>query len=399
MSDVSHSGRPASAAGAERAAGAADFVFVERFELGGSGPRVGVKDSIDIAGFPTRMGSACLADAPPALEHAAVVSALLAAGCRIVGKTNMHELAYGVTGINRWSGTPVNPRAPGRIPGGSSSGSAVAVAAGLVDFSLGTDTGGSIRIPSACCGVCGLKPSYGRVSRAGVHPARSTLDCVGPLARDVAMIERAMMLIDRTFRPQAGPTAATLGWLEVEANPALTSTAHAALAGADLPLRPISLPSFAAAFAAGLAIISAENWAAFGHLLRCKQLGADVRTRLRASSEISAAEVTAAQAVRRRLQAEIDAALTEVDALALPTLPDLPPTLAAAADAHAALRLSSCVRPFNLSGHPAITLPIAVEEVPAGLQLVGRAGEDEALCALARTVAARVCGAGEPGGG
>src|SRR5580692_2361541 len=139
-------------------------------ELGGDGPRVGIKDSIDIAGYPTRSGSAAFADAGGAQHHAAVVQALLDGGCRIVGKTNMHELAYGVTGINRWSGTPRNPRYPDRIPGGSSSGSAVAVAAGAVavaaiaaaapgepqvgppprvgphvDFAIGTDTGGSIR--------------------------------------------------------------------------------------------------------------------------------------------------------------------------------------------------------------------------------------------------------------
>jgi amidase len=180
--------------------------------LGGSGPTVAVKDSIDIAGFPTRMGSACLAGARPARQHAAVVQALLAAGCRIVGKTNMHELAYGVTGINRCYGTPLNPRAPDRVPGGSSSGSAVAVAAGLVDFALGNDTGGSIRIPAACCGVYGLKPSFGRVNRSGVHPVRSTLDCVGPLARDVTMIERAMTMLDPSFRLQQAPARAALGW-------------------------------------------------------------------------------------------------------------------------------------------------------------------------------------------
>src|SRR5712672_2265148 len=102
--------------------------FVLRMELGGDGPRIGIKDSIDIAGYPTRAGSAAMASAPPALRHATVVQALLDGGCRIVGKTNMHELAYGVTGINRWSGTPKNPLYPDRIPGGSSSGSAVAVA-------------------------------------------------------------------------------------------------------------------------------------------------------------------------------------------------------------------------------------------------------------------------------
>jgi amidase len=317
------------------------------------------------------------------------VGALLAAGCRIVGKTNMHELAYGVTGINRWSGTPVNPRAPGRVPGGSSSGSAVAVAAGLADFTLGTDTGGSIRIPAACCGVCGLKPTFARVSRAGVHPTRSTLDCVGPMALDVATLERAMTMIDPSFQPQPAPSRARLGWLEVEANPLVQSAARAALEAADMALRPLALPSFAAAFSAGLTIIAAEVWAAFGSLAQCERLGADVRTRLLASSAVTSADVQAAEEVRRRLQAQIDEALTHVDALALPTLPDLPLTLAAAADARLALRSTACVRPFNVSGHPAVTLPIVAAGLPAGVQLVGRPGGDEALCALARMLEAR----------
>jgi len=363
-----------------------DCTFVERTEQGGSGPRVGVKDSIDIAGFPTRMGSACLETAAPAAQHAAVVRSLLEAGCRIVGKTNLHELAYGVTGINRWSGTPLNPRAPGRVPGGSSSGSAVAVAAGLVDFAIGNDTGGSIRIPAACCGVCGLKPSYGRVSRCGVHPQHSTLDCVGPLAREMTMIERAMIMIDPTFRPRSVPRRAVLGWVQVDANPEVLAAARAALARTDCELRPVILPSFAAAFSAALTIIGAETWAAFGYLAECERLGADVRTRLRAARAISAAEVAAAEAVRATFRSEVDAAQAGVDALALPTLPDFPLTLAAAADADAALHSSWCVRPFNLSGHPAISLPISVRGLPAGLQLVGRARHDEALCALARAV-------------
>jgi amidase len=365
-----------------------DFIFVQRLALGGGGPRVGIKDSIDIAGCATRMGSACLADAPPAPRHAAVVQALLEAGCRIVGKTNMHELAYGVTGINRWSGTPVNPRAPDRVPGGSSSGSAVAVAAGVADFTLGNDTGGSIRIPAACCGVYGLKPTYGRVSRSGVHPGASSLDCVGPLAREVPTLERAMTMIDPSFRSQPSPARATLGWVEVEADPKVVAAARAVLASADVGVRSVSLPAFAAAFAAGLTIIAAETWAAFGQLASCEKLGADVRARLLAARAISATELTAAEGVRRVLRAQLDEALAGVDALALPTLPEAPLTFAAAADARAALRSSSLVRPFNLSGHPAITLPIAAAGLPAGLQLVGRAGGDEALCALARTLAA-----------
>lgn len=363
-------------------------MFVERVVLGGDGLTVGVKDSIDIAGFRTRMGSACLEGVPPAAQHAAVVRSLLDAGCRIVGKTNMHELAYGLTGINRWTGTPVNPRSPGRVPGGSSSGSAVAVAAGLADFALGTDTGGSIRLPAACCGVVGLKPSYGRVSRTGVHPQRSTLDCVGPFAREVSMIERAMAMIDATFRPQNAAPSPAVGWVQVQANPEVNAVARAALERAGVRLRPVALPSFASAFSAALTIVGAETWAAFGQLAECEQLGADVRTRLTASCAISPAELAAAETVRAAFHAEVDAALAGVDALALPTLPDLPLTLAAAEDARAALHSSWCVRPFNLSGHPAITLPITVQGVPAGLQLVGRARHDEALCALARSVEA-----------
>ena len=194
-----------------------EAIFVARLNLGGDGPRVAIKDSIDIAGLPTRLASRAFANAPPAARHAAVVQRLLDAGCRLIGKTNMHELAYGVTGINRFTGTPRNPLDAARIPGGSSSGSAVAVARGFADFALGTDTGGSIRIPAACCGIMGLKPTYGRVSRDGVHPAESSLDCVGPFALSVAGIELAMSLIDPTFtaappparRPRLGLVQAT----------------------------------------------------------------------------------------------------------------------------------------------------------------------------------------------
>ena len=365
-----------------------DFVFVERLELGGSGPAVAVKDSIDIEGFVTRLGSACYAEAPPATRHADVVRALLDAGCRIVGKTNMHELAYGLTGVNGWSGTPLNPRAPKRVPGGSSSGSAVAVAAGLVDFALATDTGGSIRVPAACCGIYGLKPTYGRVSRNGVHPSASTLDCVGPLAAQIGLLERAMSMMEPSFRAQPPPSRARLGWLKVEAEPQLSAAVRAALARADVSVQPVVLASFAAAFGAGLAIISAEMWAAFGHLACDPRLGADVRARLLASRAVTPGELAAAQRVRTAFRAEVDEALSHVDALVLPTLPEAPLTLVAAADPRAALRSSALVRPFSLSGHPALSLPIEVAGVPAGVQLVGRPHGEEALCALAHLLSA-----------
>lgn len=363
-----------------------DCIFIERLALGRGSLRVAVKDSIDVAGSRTRMASACLADAPIAERHAEVVRAVLEADCRIVGKTNMHELAYGVTGINHWSGTPLNPRAAGRIPGGSSSGSAAAVAAGLADFALGNDTGGSIRIPAACCGVYGLKPSFARVSRRGALPHHSTLDCVGPLAPDLALLERAMTMIDASFHPCAAPARVTLGWLESGADPRVEAAARAAMASERVTLRAVALPSFTAAFAAALAVISSETSIAFGHLLGCQALGTDVRERLLASREVSRAQLAAAEGVRRAFRTEVDEALRQCDALALPTLPVVPPTLQAAADARTALRLSALVRPFNLSGHPALSLPARLDDLPIGLQLVGRTGLDEALCAVARTV-------------
>ncbi|KAB0648748.1 amidase, partial [Burkholderia territorii] len=154
--------------------------FIDTFTLGGPGPTIAIKDTIDIAGHPTRAASRALADTPPAEQHADVVRLLLDAGWQIAGKANMHELAFGMTGINDYTGTPVNPQDPTRIPGGSSSGSASLVGLGAVDAALGTDTGGSIRGPAACCGVVGMKPTFGRVSRRGVAPAVTTLDCVGP---------------------------------------------------------------------------------------------------------------------------------------------------------------------------------------------------------------------------
>jgi amidase len=173
--------------------------------LGGQGLTVAIKDTLDVAGWPTRCGSRALELASPAEKHATVVQALLDGGWQVIGKTVLHELAFGVTGINEWAGTPINPQAPERIPGGSSSGSAVIVAQGAADVALGTDTGGSVRMPAACCGVFGLKPTFGRLSREGVHPASSSLDCVGPMARDLDTLVTAMSAMDCTFVAQMPP--------------------------------------------------------------------------------------------------------------------------------------------------------------------------------------------------
>jgi len=369
-----------------------DRIFVRGLSPEGDGIRVAVKDSIDIAGLPTCCGSAALADAPAAAEDAAVVALLRAGGARIMGKANMHELAYGVTGMNRWTGTPPNPRYPGRIPGGSSSGSAAAVAAGLADIGIGTDTGGSIRMPAACCGIFGLKPSIGRVSRAGVVcPASSSLDCVGPMARDMAMLTKAMSLIDPSFVAEDAPGDPVLGMVTAAANPDIEGVIEKTVLASGMSARSVQLPLMSEAFDAALAIIGAENWVAFGHLVDAPGLGPDVRARLHAASGITARQLAAAEAVRTRFRREVDEALCGVGALVLPTLPIVPPMLQEAANAAAMIPVTALLRPFNLSGHPALTIPLQTAAgLPAGLQLVARQGADAALCALGTLLAVRL---------
>lgn len=367
---------------------AKDAIFVEQFRLGSGGPTVAVKDCIDIAGWPTRAGSEALADIPPATRHADVVEAILAGGGQIVGKTNMHELAYGVTGVNRWLGTPLNSRYPDLIPGGSSSGSAAAVAAGLADIAIGTDTGGSIRMPAACCGVFGLKPSFGRVSRRGCTPVSSSLDCVGPFARDVAGLEAGMALIEPGFEAVAVPSTVRLGWVETDADPEVVEAVRAALERPGVTLIDVDLDGLQEAFQAGIAIMAAEMWALFGTLAEDPRMGADVQARICAAANVTPDQVAAAEMVRESFRAKVDAALGGVDALVLPTLPAVPPTLDDLGDAARMLRLTSLIRPFNLTGHPALSIPIdGPGGKPASIQLVGALNEDERLCAVAHRVA------------
>jgi amidase len=361
-------------------------VFVQELNLGGTGPRVAVKDTIDIAGYPTRGGSRSLDGAPAAGRNADVVQRLLDAGCAIVGKTTLHELAFGVTGINHWAGTAPNPKYPNLIPGGSSSGSAAAVAAGLADFALGTDTGGSIRVPATCCGIYGLKPTFGRVSRRGVLPAETSLDCVGPFAATIDMLIQAMRIIDGSF-VETG-VHGRVRMIDVAAEPAISATVRAAVEKADFTTSAGRLDGMDAAFQAGLTIINAETWGAFGHLVESGLVGADVAARLLKARDTSPDDIAAAEQIRRRFSEAVDRALEGADALVLPTLPAFPLTLEEAMADASAVRTTAFVRPFNLSGHPALSIPLrGPGNLPVGLQLVGRKGEDAVLCALAHRLA------------
>ena len=362
--------------------------FVERFTLGEGSLSFAVKDTLNVAGYRTQAGCPALAQTPAAAQHASVVETLLASGCRLAGKTTLHELAFGVTGINAWGGTPVNPLYPTLIPGGSSSGSAAVVAAGEVDFSLGTDTGGSVRMPAACCAILGLKPGYGVLSREGVLPADSSLDCVGLFARDAQVLRQAL---NRLNVPVASPISDFPDVTFIAAaQPEIDAQLVQFLTDANVEPQRAELDSLADAHRAGIAIISHENWQAFNPLLATGAVSADVATRIRAGETVSQQTLQDAEQVRQRFTADVDALLAKTPLLALATLPELPPTLAEAADPLSVVNLTRLVRPFNLSGHPALTIPAGeLRGRPIAIQLVARKGAEGLLVQAAEWLTAR----------
>ncbi len=216
--------------------------FITRFDTSGSGVRLAVKDLIDMEGVPTTAGCRAVAnEAAPATADAVCLAGARAAGARIVGRTNLHELALGVTGVNPWYGTPVNPLDPRLVPGGSSSGSAVAVATFDADVAYGSDTGGSVRIPSACCGTAGLKTTWGRVPLVGVWPLSPRFDTVGPMARDVAGLVLGMELLEPGFVvEQRAPVR--VARLRLEAHPAIDAAIDRALRVVEWEVSDIELP-------------------------------------------------------------------------------------------------------------------------------------------------------------
>jgi amidase len=298
----------------------------------------------------------------------------------------MHELAFGVTGVNHYAGTPANPHYPHLIPGGSSSGSATAVASGEADFAIGTDTGGSVRVPAACCGVFGFKPTFGRVSRAGVWPAETSLDCVGPFAATLPMLEQAEQALDPSFNLNAvtkkrfrfGSVA------DVSARPEVMAALQQFLEFSGVNLAQADLPLMEDAFQAGLAVINAETASATKLLLETGKVGADVAERLRKAAHTTPEQVVVAEQVREAFSRQVDAQLEVFDVLVMPALPDYPIRLNAALAGETDLRMTALVRPFNLSGHPCLVIPFEVEGYPIGIQLVGRKGEDEEVFLAAR---------------
>ena len=357
----------------------------------GTGPRVAVKDLIDMAGLPTTAGSpagrrrrACPPSAtPPASPGCA--RRWTAGQARFVGKTNLHELAYGITGINAAFGTPVNPLDPRRMPGGSSSGSGTAVASGEADIAYGTDTGGSIRIPAACCGITGLKTTWGRIPLDGVRPLAHGLDTVGPMARDVAGVAAGMALLEPGFTVASAPPR-TVGVLALDADPRITAAIDAALRTAEFDVVPVTIPGLDAIIAASITVLDAQAWQANKDLVAAAadQIGVDVRDRLKRASAITPAQVAAAEAVIARWRETLDALWQRVDMLAAPTLLGFPPLLD---EAHILFKLRALTSPVNAAGVPALALPIPSwpgqhGPIPANVQLIGpRNSEDRLLAA------------------
>lgn len=366
-----------------------DNIFCEKMTLGSGETKVAVKDSIHIQGFKTLAGSKSLLHSDNAENNAEVIDLIIKNNCQIVGKTNLHELAFGITGINHFTGTPINPKFPELIPGGSSSGSAAAVAAKLVDFSIGTDTGGSIRMPAACCNIFGLKPTFGRVSRKGVLPEQTSLDCVGPFANDLPTLIQAMQIIDPSFNGELVQTlsgqAPKLVVLDVSATDEVWQTVKMFLNAAGFEHAPhVQVESFDEAYRAGMQIINYETWQAFGELVATGDVAPDVANRLLKAAETTVDEVAAANQVRDKFKQAIDDLLNQYDAVVLPTLPQIPPKVIEAENTVAFLNMTALIRPFNLSGHPAITLPLQSEQHnPVGLQIVTKSHTDEQLCAIA----------------
>jgi len=361
-----------------------DATWIVRLDAPGDGPRLAVKDCIDVEGLPTTVGCQLIAEqTSPAARDAAVVAAARRAGARIVGKTNLAELCWSASGINPWSGTPVNLADPRRIPGGSSSGSAVAVAAGEAEVALGTDTGGSVRIPAACCGIVGLKTTWGRVSVDGVYPLAPSLDTVGPLGADVAAVELGMRLIEPGFA--AGSCELAVGRMRPDVDPAVDAAVDAALAAAGLRVADVTGFDFAATVAAVDVLIDFEAYRANAHLIpQLDRLSPQMRRNMTEAAAITTDQRDAAGRTRLQVQDWFAVMLDRHPFLALPTLVGPPPLLG-----ERRIPLTMLTTPANLAGLPALALPVpSPTGLPASLQLIGPPGSEEQLIALGRVIEA-----------
>ncbi len=369
---------------------------------------IAVKDLFFTSGVRTTGGSRVYDDFVPACD-AAVVQRLASAGAVLVGKTNMHECAYGITSANPHYGAVRNPWHLAHSPGGSSGGSGAAVAAGMVPAAMGSDTGGSIRIPAAFCGTVGLKPTYGRVSRFGAFPLGYTLDHMGPLTRtvrDAAVVLHAIAGHDRrdetsSRRPVPDylpkPACSIRGLVIGVPNnfyfdridPEVDAAVRRAIAlaeslGADL--KPVRVPDMEAVNAVARMVLLAEASAVWEpHLADRSRFGPDVMALFDQGRLVPATDYVNAQRLRRQLRLQFDGLWAAVGCLLTPTTANLPPrigdTTVNLGGCHEDVRLATTrlLRGINLLGLPALSLPcgLSASGLPIGLQIIGARFEEE----------------------
>ena len=379
------------------------FVSHGHFELAptNAGPLDGLsfalKDLFHVAGVPTAAGSpAWLASHPVPSENAPVVDMLRGAGARLVGKTHTDEMAWSLNGENHHYGTPINPAARERIPGGSSSGSAAATAGGLVDFAIGSDTGGSVRLPASYCGLIGLRPTHGRIPIDGAVPLAPSYDTVGWFARDGETFAKVGAVLLGGVQSMPAPRLLLARDLFEAAGPQVTAALAPALAritalyGAaeEVDVAHGALPHWRNAFRV---LQSADAWAAHADWVRTAQpdFGPGVKERFAAAATLDPTDVAEARALRDEVRARIDALLGEDGILLLPTAPGIAPLRGTPLADLEAFR-ARAIELLCLSGHagtPQISLPLAtLDGCPLGLSAMAPRGKDEMLLALARAL-------------
>ena len=390
---------------ARAAADAADVRAADGVSLGPlDGAIVSIKDLFDVSGEPTRAGSRILADeAKPAIADAPVVRRLRAAGAVIVAKTNMTEFALGGIGANPHFGTPGNPSDRARVPGGSSSGAAVTAADGMCEIAIGTDTGGSVRIPAALCGIVGFKPSRQRVPTEGAFPLSTTLDSIGPLARSVADCAKADAVLSGEDCAAleaialAGLRFGIVQGLPLESLDEIVTAGFAAAlkslgtAGVRLTDETLPLLDEMRDVNAYGGIVQPEACAVHRDRLKRRRADIDpnVRLRLERGGAVSGPDYVDMMQARTRLVRAMDQRLAAFDAVVMPTTPIVAPTLAEVADPKdyavrntLVLRNTSIGNFFDLCG---VSLPLKAK-LPVGLMLMARNGHDRMLLRIAAAV-------------
>ena len=363
------------------------------------GMRLAVKDVFDVVGTVTGAGNPDFASQrSPATSNATAVQQLAAAGATVVGKTITDELAYSLAGTNVHFGTPVNVAAPGRIPGGSSAGSAAAVAAGLSDLALGTDTGGSVRIPASYCGIIGWRPTHGAVSSHGVVPLAPSFDTVGVLARTMdALLGAADALLastDFSADDRATPSIHVLEETAADAAPDVAAEVRRIALAFSVGDDVRSGIDLDAAMLAFRALQGREAWMAHGPWIRSAQpnFGPGIAARFEAASRVTDEEVAAGMAVRAMVRDQVAAATAGGRVLLIPGAAGPAPAPQSDRDALEVQRIRTlrltCIA--GLAGAPVVVLPLgSVDGLPVGIGLLGAPGTDRPLLRLAHRIASQ----------